>query len=357
MIKLHLKKPRSQNVRGGRKQFRIMEEHPDGKFSTLNEPRLDAINALLLSGTIDRIEAEAQVKRLVATIKSERGERIPIYNQGNYKVLDQFWKTYSLRDLIDPDTAYHDYRRAIEAIGDIPIASASLNELQKSLKPLPPNRQRRVVSRLNTILKFLKRDIQLRAVKPPPVDVSFLTPEEINKVCSYMNHLNPTGRAELNTLVQVLFHTGMRVGEVWALGPSSIRSDGTLWVASQIDKSGVRRQTKTRSERRAYVLPGGMDWVRTWIEMLASIKTERSALAHRFKRLCFKVLKGRKLCLHDLRHSYAIYLVGKGVPLDQVAQSLGNSVVVCQRHYTGFKLSDEGIRTIDRILIDAKDSN
>ena len=46
--------------------------------------------------------------------------------------------------------------------------------------------------------------------------------------------------------------------------------------------------------------------------------------------------KEKHLKFHDLRHSYAIYLLSLGMSLERVAQSLGNSIQFCQQYYVGF---------------------
>ncbi len=348
MTKLRIRMPALERGAGKKRQFKILEEHPDRHFSTLSEPRLDAINALLLSETIDRVEAEAQVKRLVSQIKLERGERKPVFNRGNYRVLDRFFKSqYDSRDVIDPDSAYSDFRRAVEAVGDLPITSSSQDELQKALKPLKGNKHRRVVARLNSILKWLKREIRLRPAKPDADIVHFLDEHELAKIHNYME-------PDLRVLAHVLFHTGARLGEAFAITPQSLRPDGSIWIDSQIDKKGIRRATKNRKPRKSYVLPGGDKWVDVWLKDCPEVKRTRTALAQSFRRICFKVLK-RDLTLHDLRHSYAIYLIGRGISLSLVSQAIGDSILVCERYYSGFVISDEGIKTIKRILTKPED--
>ena len=78
----------------------------------------------------------------------------------------------------------------------------------------------------------------------------------------------------------------------------------------------------------------------------------RNKINKRFKSACRAVFKDKsKHCKwHDLRHSYAIFLLTKGVPIQLVAQSMGNSVSVCEKHYAGFVLTDVGISAINNIL-------
>jgi integrase len=332
----------------GKRQFRLQErDDVSGRYTTLREPRLQTINELLVAGAIDIVEAKAQAKRLLAQIRHERGERRPIFNQGNYRLLDTFWKGYKAqRDLIDPDTMYNDFRRAVEAVGDLPLASVGQDELQGRLGALKGERHRRIVARLNTLLRYLGRDWRLRAAKPEVREVAYLTESEVKVVCLGVSE-------ELSRLVRVLFVTGLRLGEAYGLTPQAVRSD-RLVVKSQVDRHGLRRQTKTRRQRAAFFLPHSSELIQSWIEYLRSNeKRGRLALSQEFRRACKKQLK-RDLCLHDLRHSYAIHLVSRGVSISLVAQSLGNSVLVCERYYAGFVLSDESIETIRRTLAKAE---
>ena len=49
-------------------------------------------------------------------------------------------------------------------------------------------------------------------------------------------------------------------------------------------------------------------------------------------------------------NSYTIVLVSRGVSLSLVAQSLGNSVSVCEKYYTGFVLTNESIDYIRKLV-------
>ncbi len=54
----------------------------------------------------------------------------------------------------------------------------------------------------------------------------------------------------------------------------------------------------------------------------------------------------KKITVHDLRHSYAIHILNQGIFMALVAKALGNSILVCEEHYSDFELSDEGIEAV-----------
>ena len=44
----------------------------------------------------------------------------------------------------------------------------------------------------------------------------------------------------------------------------------------------------------------------------------------------------RSMVSHRLRDTFAVRLLEKGVPMEEVAKLLGNSIRVCERHYSAW---------------------
>ena len=142
---------------------------------------------------------------------------------------------------------YCDFRRAIEALGDKSLQSSSQFVLEKEIKKqFKGEKQRRIVSRLNQILKFLKRDITLRKDRPEKRKVQYLTVDEFKKVLACIED------PYLKTLCEVCFESGMRVGEAFGVEKTGI-SKNYVRVHQQLDKEGTLRETKNRKERLAFV--------------------------------------------------------------------------------------------------------
>lgn len=89
-----------------------------------------------------------------------------------------------------------------------------------------------------------------------------------------------------------------------------------------------------------------------WCDNKDSFELSRTAIAKRFALACKKLFKDKtKHCKwHDLRHSYAVLLIGRGATITLVAQSMGNSVKVCEEYYSGYVLTSEGIETLSKIV-------
>jgi len=350
-----IKKPSKSAGKGQRATFAIQEVTATSRHTLDLEP-VDSINKLFLAGTITRNEAERQVEAVRAALYKQRDQDTPaaVFSSENLKLLDKYWKAeYSDRDLVDTETMKADLKRALGSVGVLSLVVASRSELQVAVNETyadKPNLQRRAVSRLNQLLRFAGRDFTLRKVKAVRADVPFLTWDELKTVLPHL----PSDHWRL--LAKVAWVTGCRVGEIFALSAASLKPK-YLFVTAQIDKDGKRRETKTRSERKASILmqEQGRQCVTEWLAIPSGVRVALRSERHStvFKRACKKAFPKEplKLCkFHDLRHSYAIDLIGKGVPISLVSQAMGNSVAVCEKHYSGFVLQDEGIDTIQRLL-------
>ena len=97
-----------------------------------------------------------------------------VHNSANRDLLEKFWKDeYEHRDLVDFESSKNDFKRAIEVAGPLSLYSASREDLQKEIaKHAKGNKQRRVVSRLNTLLKYIQRNVKLRKDKKNQVTPS-----------------------------------------------------------------------------------------------------------------------------------------------------------------------------------------
>jgi integrase len=350
-IRYNLKKPG-----GGRRSFSIMKDVVDGDERTqtkVQDSRIDAINRLVDRGLKDVTTAGIELKNIIEEMY-QRDEKLrgkDVYSQANLKVLNEYWrKEYEERDLVSPKDAYDRLMAPLRAIGPLSLASASRKDLERALSNFcqgNARRQRRYASALNQLLRYLKRDDTIRLMKDVAAPINHISEADLVRVAKNLDD------KLLSLLVRVAFGTGARLGEVVAMrGPVG----KSLFIASQVDRGGDYRETKTRKSRHAYILPGFekdvADWVKVPPEDRARFQTEHITAYLAVTRLCEKLFDDpvKHCSIHDLRHSYAIHLVQRGVSLALVAQSLGNSVAVCEKYYSGFVLRPEGIDLIERTL-------
>lgn len=353
-----LKKPDKK-----RRSFSILKRTiDDGKasYEKIENEALDAINKAYKDGKSHE-SCLILAKEVMASLYKELEKLNPkvVHNSANRELLNKFLKDeYEHRDLVDFESSKNDFRRAIEAVGSLSLYSATREELQKEIaKNFKSTKQRRIVARLNTLLKYINRDVKLRKDKKHQPEVAHLSHSDIKKMIKHItvNTEQPVNVKVLKLMAEVAFYTGCRTGEIFAITPISIRSN-ILLVQGQIDREGNNRDTKNRVKRKAFIIEEGR------IKVKELTKHDLSSYRNlRFSDIIFDACKkafpheeSKWITFHDLRHSYAIHLLSKGVSLSLVAQSLGNSITVCQENYAGFVLTDESISAIELILKKAK---
>ena len=184
----------------------------------------------------------------------------------------------------------------------------------------------------NPILKFKK----LPQVK---LDVHFLTETQITTFLKVTQDFAPQYYAFFSTAI----YTGMRRGELLALEWSDIDfKTHRIKVNKQIYK-GVKQSTKTNKER-VIDIPDRL------VKILIEHKKENNVLCklvfhnngrpihpytmesvyfHPLIKKCNELLDEEnhidKIRFHDLRHTYATYLLSNGVPVKYVQEQLGHS--------------------------------
>jgi integrase len=234
-------------------------------------------------------------------------------------------------------------KRALKAAGNVPI-DGPIEEIQDYLDETLEDdldKHNTVCGRINRIRKWLKLPLLVPARKERK-DVAYLTKAEVEKLIAKLPEPH-------KTLAAVAFYTGLRRGEIFALEPSSLKRD-TIDVHAQLHLvSGDMRLPKNGKKRKAFIIPGGEIWVKKWLKMKTATrlnpKTEEEENLYKpnlgLSQMIRKHSGGKRF--HDLRHSYAVYLISKGLSLDWVAQSLGNSRDVCERHYATHILQQDSI--------------
>lgn len=348
-----IKNPSKTQGKGKRASFAIQEVTGSNRVTLKLEP-VDAVNKLLASGVLTVDQARKQIEAVREALYLQRDKHKPqtVFASENLKLVAAYWAAeYEDRELVDPDSARWDLNRAVAACGILSVVGASKSDLQQAVLDHAPgdvNKRRRVIARLNQLLKFAGRAFELKKPKPVRGDIKHLTEAEFERVVAQIK------QPDMKLLCRVAFCTGARVGEALGLTERSVRPDH-VQITTQLDSDFKRRETKTRSVRKAAVLEGWEHYVTEWVALGPEVKLRLRKLQHAtlVKRACrraFPNLEDKYCHFHDLRHSYAVHLVSRGVPLTLVAQSLGNSISVCEKYYSGFVLTDESVERIRTIM-------
>lgn len=345
----------------GRATFSIYEDilKPDGsrECRTIQDERLKAINESYRQKIQDLATCTIQIKEIIKDLYKRDARCKPqiVHNSENHKVLNDYWeKVYSFRSLENEASTRRELTRAIDTLGPLSVYSASRDQIQSAIdNAVSGNAQRRMVSRMVQILKFIGRtDVRLRMARPVFVKVRHVTESEFQLLAQHIEDPN------LRILAKVCFYSGVRIGEAFAFNSKCLMPDGqdTVRVSAQVDRSGsLKPTTKTRKPRLAFLIPGGLDAFNEWVQLPASEKKKinRLAVSKQIKVACEKAFPGdidKQITFHGLRHSYAIHLLSRGISMSLVAQSLGNSLSVCQHYYVGFELTNESVAAIRSIL-------
>ena len=348
------------NPHGKHKIFRLIKMLPTGRSESLNPADLKAINKAFLAGDLSSKEAKKQIEALRKSIYRDYGiaNEEPIFNNENLKDLERYWKSEyvpRLVRLVDKKTARWDIERSVTVLGRISLRAGSRQELQAAVdKAVTGNKHRRVVARVNALLKFLGRNFKLIAARKVRPEVRHLTFGEVQKLYASIPDRS------ICIMHATAFRTGCRIGELFALKPQHFnKKTSTLKVLTQIDRNGKERETKNRQRRTAYVLPDSEETLAEWFKVRDKVTMAQrlgvSKITQKYSRRLFPNEPLKWITFHDLRHSYAIHLLGMGVPYNLVAQSIGDSIAVAEEYYIGFDLSATSIDMINKMVKPVKD--
>ncbi len=156
----------------------------------------------------------------------------------------------------------------------------------------------------------------------------------------------------------VALHCGLRFGEIAQLDWQSVDFDmGTLSI----------RDPKSRNNRVAFLTPPLVDMLqerKLVAQTLQDMKNElifpsrkgglMASISHTFNRTVDKLFNEgvtdprQRVCFHTLRHTFASWLVQRGVDLYSVKELMGHSDFKMTQRYS--HLSPEGLRKAAMVI-------
>ncbi len=260
-------------------------------------------------------------------------------SEENSKILNQLWvDKYEAKSLVDEDSAWYDFERAIRRIEPLSLYVASALDIKKRLKETCTNnnQQRRAISQLQEIFKYLNREVILSKPKADFKEIKFLKESEVKDLAE------KAPNEEFKLCVYVLFGTGCRMGEALILGPNDIIKDRLIHVGKQRTRKGVVKRPKWEKTGNVTVITSMWPHFKKWVTLDRSL----------FDRWGFYkfVTSNSKISPHGLRHSHAIHLLGCGVTLDSVSQNLRNRIEICQKYYTGYAHTDDSAEMLKKLI-------
>ena len=155
--------------------------------------------------------------------------------------------------------------------------------------------------------------------------IDFWEPEEFQRFIDVVN--NP----KYKLCFLLLFYSGMRVGELLALnaGDFNFSKNKISITKSLMHVTKEITTPKTECSIRVIEMPSGvMQEVKSYIEKLEEVpsplfKVSSLTLLQALKRYA-KQAEVKEICLHDLRHSNASFLIHVGIPITTISKRLGH---------------------------------
>lgn len=330
---------------GAHKSYRFQERDGNGKWTTLHTDDTNALNKRFKDGTLSEADANNRADKLLAGLYRERdrGKIQPTIMPGNFKILQKF-----VAEKYDAAKKKRMYKRSyngevrrltvmLESLANTPI-DGPIGDIQDSLdKNFSDDHGRH--KRMTICANRMRKWLGMKHAQHLRVEVEMVKYISMDRFLKGLKTCPDPDR----TMAAVAFYTGLRRSEIWGLEDHDLVGD-VLKVERQIHpdakESGGTVLPKNRKKRKAYILPGGEEWVKRWLDMKKNLS--------RFRKVVY-VKQHFGVGLHDLRHSYAVHLIGKGATLDWVARSLGHSRETCERDYAGHVLTDDAIDLLRKL--------
>lgn len=205
----------------------------------------------------------------------------------------------------------------------------------------------RHLSAIRTFYRFLYRDGHvsrnpLALVSAPRRQrrlPKFLTPDEVRAVLRAPDVSTPLGRRD-RAVLELLYATGMRVGELVALRLSDLQGDGELRVTGKGRKERVVLVTDAaQAAMRQYLRTGRPELARRRATEAVFVNAHGGPLTDRgvrviVDRVLRKTALARRISPHVLRHTFATHLLDGGADLRVVQELLGHVNLATTQIYT-----------------------
>lgn len=323
--------------------------------SPVSEPALKSVNDGVLAGRLSVADAEIEIKTKIIP-ELRRRASIPdkviidsLVSTQNMKVFNDCWaKEYRRKKMEDPKTARAEFMRALAILEPLSLYTCDVDTLQDHWdKKESGTRHKRYGNRINQLLRFLGRGFELRtdrAIVPPLKSVTW---DELNSILEYLEE------EPLKLLYRSLYGTGARLGEMLAIGPEDVRSNGTIYIHKQLDRyKRIKPYTKNKKSHDTVILNEAIESVKKWAAIPNKVEF-RSRCQHPLieaAKRAFPKDTSKQISPHKLRHSYVKKMLELGVPLHRIAQFLGDNVSTLEAVYRQWVVSDVEVDFVKSIM-------
>lgn len=332
-----------KNPGKGHPNFRLMRRE-QGKYRTVAHPDLDLINKEWAAG-LPLERARQRVEELRARL--EKAEAKPVSWLPENMVVAE---AYIAEEIVPkgnrrPKAAIDRVRWGVKQLGRTDLLTATKSDFAAALGHLDLGAQRRAIPVINALLRFKGRAMNLRRPKRQRREIDYLTPEELAQVVETLP------KKEWRLICFAAFATGARYGELFAITSRDLKEQGShVWIGSQRLKDWSQAPTKNEKAGDAYVIPAYRQALREWVMVPVDVKKEmrrREEPGEWFKEACEKALS-RPLTFHNLRHSYAHYMLEQRATLEDLRQWMRDRLATIEDYYLSWVQSSSQMESNKR---------
>jgi len=237
---------------------------------------------------------------------------------------------------------------------NLEIYSATRDNVRDFIMALTENRYNKnsVIRKLSTLRRFytfmVKRGfigenplVSLFSPKQEKILPNFLTQTEMERLIENIPLDNPLGIRD-RAIVECLYSTGMRIGELVQLNVSDVRDDRQILIKGKGNKERIvfLGEYALKSLKR-YLEEVRPSLVRDDKEMALFLSRFGTRLTCRsIERMMEKygIMTGKDVSPHTIRHSFATHLLENGADLRAVQELLGHSDLSTTQKYTHITL-------------------
>jgi len=250
-----------------------------------------------------------------------------------------------IRDVIERRLQAFCERRGIRLLRqvDVDVVREFRNQLAAEYSP---NSARKRVEYVRAFFRFCHQSGWMEtnpalAVKPPLADdteVETFEPGEVERMLNVADTFNtrgkfgPGNRRRIRAMILLLRYSGMRISDAAVLARERLRDDslclrtlktGTM-VWCPLPKQAVLALEASPSDDPKYFFWNG------GCRPTSAVKIWETTFQRVFE---LAEIPEHKAFIHNFRHSFATDLLTRGIPIEDVAALLGNSVKIVEKHY------------------------
>jgi tyrosine recombinase XerC len=237
---------------------------------------------------------------------------------------------------------------------NLEIYSATRDNVRDFIMTLTENKYNKnsVIRKLSTLRRFytfmVKRGfigenplVSLFSPKQEKILPNFLTQSEMERLIENIPLDNPLGIRD-RAIVECLYSTGMRIGELVQLNVSDVRDDREILIKGKGNKERIvfLGEYALKSLKR-YLEEVRPNLVRDDKEKALFLSRFGTRLTCRsIERMMEKygIMTGKDVSPHTIRHSFATHLLENGADLRAVQELLGHSDLSTTQKYTHITL-------------------